>query len=49
MNGNLTLIGAISGGYEGALSAMGLSTGALIVSHVAWDITIFLIAPTVNE
>jgi len=51
VTGNLTLIGAatIAGGYWGALSAMGLSTGALIVSHVAWDINIFLIAPTVSE
>jgi len=51
VTGNLTLIGAaaIAGGYWGALYAMGLSTGALIVSHVAWDITIFLIAPTVSE
>jgi membrane protease YdiL (CAAX protease family) len=51
VTGNFTLIGAatIAGGYWGALSAAGLSTGALIVSHVAWDITIFLIAPTVSE
>ncbi len=51
VTGNLTLIGAatVAGGYWGALSAAGMSTGALIVSHVAWDITIFLIAPTVSE
>jgi hypothetical protein len=51
VTGNLTLIGAatVAGGYWGALSAAGVSTGALIVSHVAWDITIFLIAPTVSD
>jgi len=51
VTGNLTLIGAatMAGGYWGTLSALGLPTGALIVSHVAWDITIFLVAPTVAE
>ncbi len=46
--GNLTLIGAagVAGAYWSALAAAGLSMPALIVSHVAWDIWIFLIAPT---
>jgi hypothetical protein len=39
----------VAGGYWRALSAAGMSTGALIISHVAWDITVFLIAPTVSE
>jgi membrane protease YdiL (CAAX protease family) len=48
VTGNITLIGAatVAGGYWGALSAAGMSTGALIVSHISWDVTIFLIAPT---
>ncbi len=47
-SGNLTLIGAASivGAYWGLLRALGLSMEALIVSHVAWDIWIFLVAPT---
>ena len=51
VTGNLTLIGAatIAGGYWGALSAAGMSTGALIVSHISWDVTIFLIAPTMPQ
>ena len=45
---NFTLIGAasIAGGYWGLLRALGLSMEALIVSHIAWDIWIFLVAPT---
>jgi hypothetical protein len=42
-------VAIISGGYWGALSVMGLPTGALFVSHADWDITIFLIAPTIPE
>jgi membrane protease YdiL (CAAX protease family) len=51
VTGNFTLIGAatIAGGYWGALSAAGMSTGALIVSHISWDVTIFLIAPTMPD
>ena len=47
-SGNFTLIGAASivGAYWGLLRALGLSMEALIVSHVAWDIWIFLVAPT---
>jgi len=45
---NATLIGAatIAGAYWGLLRAIGVPLGALVVSHVAWDIWIFLIAPT---
>ena len=51
VTGNFTLIGAasVAGGYWGALYALGVSTGALIVSHAAWDVWIFLIAPTVAQ
>jgi membrane protease YdiL (CAAX protease family) len=45
---NATLIGAatIAGAYWGFLRAIGVPLGALVVSHVAWDIWIFLVAPT---
>jgi membrane protease YdiL (CAAX protease family) len=48
VTGNLTLIGAATaaGAFWSALEAVGMSMPALIVSHVAWDIWIFLIAPT---
>ncbi|MGH2557245.1 MAG: CPBP family glutamic-type intramembrane protease, partial [Actinomycetota bacterium] len=48
VTGNLTLIGAagVAGGYWAALAAAGLPMGALIVSHVVWDVWIFLLAPT---
>ena len=51
VTGNLTLIGAatVAGGYWGTLYALGVPTGALIVSHISWDVTIFLIAPTVRD
>ena len=47
-SGNLTLVGAATtaGVYWSALAAAGVSMPALIVSHVVWDIWIFLIAPT---
>jgi membrane protease YdiL (CAAX protease family) len=47
-SGNLTLIGAagVAGAYWSALAALGVPMGALIVSHVVWDIWIFLVAPT---
>jgi CAAX protease family protein len=50
VTGNITLIGAatVAGGYWGTLYAAGVPMGALIVSHMAWDIFIFLIAPTVQ-
>ena len=46
--GNPTLIGAagVAGAYWSALAAAGVSMPALIVSHIVWDIWIFLIAPT---
>jgi len=45
---NFTLLGAatIAGAYWGLLRAVGMPMGALVVSHVAWDIWIFLVAPT---
>lgn len=45
---NATLIGAatVAGAYWGLLRAIGMPLGALMVSHVAWDIWIFLVAPT---
>jgi CAAX protease family protein len=48
---NLTLVGAatIAGAYWGFLRAIGVPLGALVVSHVAWDIWIFLVAPTEVE
>ena len=48
---NATLIGAatVAGAYWGLLRAIGVPLGALVVSHVAWDIWIFLIAPTEVE
>ena len=47
-SGNFTLVGAatIAGGFWGGLYALGFPLGALIVSHIAWDNIIFLIAPT---
>ena len=49
VTGNLTLIGAatVAGAFWGLLAAAGVPMGALIVSHVAWDVWIFLVAPTV--
>lgn len=46
--GNVTLIGAaaVAGLYWSALAAAGVPMAALIVSHMAWDIWIFLLAPT---
>jgi len=47
-SGNATLTGAatVAGGLWSALAAAGLSMPALIASHIAWDVWIFLIAPT---
>ena len=46
--GNLTLIGAAgtAGAFWSALHAAGAPLGSLIVSHVAWDVWIFLVKPT---
>jgi CAAX protease family protein len=51
VTGNATLIGAatVAGIYWGLLRAIGMSMPALIASHVAWDIWIFLLAPTEPE
>jgi len=45
---NPTLIGAagMAGATWSALAAAGMPMPALIVSHAAWDIWIFLVAPT---
>ena len=45
---NFTLLGAagVAGLHWGVLRALRLPLGALIVSHIAWDIWIFLIQPT---
>ena len=50
VTGNFTLFGAagIAGAHWCALYAAGVPLGALVVSHVAWDIWIFLLQPT-NE
>jgi uncharacterized protein len=46
--GNLTLMGAAgaAGAFWSALRAAGMPMPALIASHVAWDLWIFLVAPT---
>ena len=48
VTGNTTLIGAaaVAGVYWGLLRRLGMSMPALITSHIAWDIWIFLLAPT---
>lgn len=48
VTGNLTLIGAagVAGAHWCALYAAGVPLGTLIVSHVAWDVWIFLLQPT---
>ena len=48
VTGNKTLVGAAgtAGAYWSALAAAGMPMGALIVSHVSWDVWTFLIAPT---
>ena len=51
VTGNATLIAAatVAGIYWGLLRAIGMSMPALITSHVAWDLWIFLLAPTEPE
>lgn len=48
VTGNFTLFGAagVAGAHWSALRAAGMPMGALVVSHVAWDIWIFLVQPT---
>lgn len=50
VTGNFTLFGAatVAGAHWGVLYALGMPLGALVVSHAAWDIWIFLLQPT-NE
>jgi membrane protease YdiL (CAAX protease family) len=47
-SGNFTLTGAagVAGAHWSILYAAGVPLGALIVSHVAWDVWIFLVQPT---
>lgn len=51
VTGNATLVGAaaVAGIYWGLLRALGMSMPALITSHIAWDIWIFLLAPTEGD
>ena len=51
VTGNVALIGAasIAGLYWSVLAALGTPMAALVVSHVAWDIWIFLVAPTARS
>jgi hypothetical protein len=46
--GNFTLMGAagVAGAHWCVLYAAGVPIGALVVSHCAWDVWIFLIQPT---
>ena len=48
VSGNFTLLGAagVAGAHWSALYAAGVPLGALVVSHVAWDVWIFLVQPT---
>lgn len=48
VTGNFTLVGAasVAGAHWCALYALGVPLGALVASHVAWDIWIFLLQPT---
>lgn len=47
-SGNPTLVGAasVAGVYWSTLGALGVDMEALIVSHLVWDVVIFLVAPT---
>lgn len=49
--GNVTLIGAAgtAGAFWSALHAAGAPLGSLIVSHIAWDVWIFLVRPTSRQ
>jgi membrane protease YdiL (CAAX protease family) len=48
VTGNFTLLGAatVAGAHWCALYAAGVPLGALVVSHVTWDVWIFLVQPT---
>lgn len=47
-SGNPTLVGAasVAGAYWSTFSALDVDMESLIVSHLIWDIVIFLVAPT---
>ncbi len=47
VTGNVALVAAAAaaGGCWGVLSAVGAPLGALIVSHVGWDLWMFLLQP----
>ncbi|HEY7526909.1 MAG TPA: CPBP family intramembrane glutamic endopeptidase [Candidatus Limnocylindria bacterium] len=51
VTGNFTLLGAagVAGAHWAALYALGMPLGALIVSHAAWDVWIFLLQPTIGD
>lgn len=51
VTGNFTLFGAagVAGAHWAALYAAGMPMGALIVSHAAWDVWIFLLQPTMTD
>jgi membrane protease YdiL (CAAX protease family) len=51
VTGNPALIGAatVAGLYWSTLALLGVPMAALVVSHVTWDIWIFLVAPTREE
>lgn len=48
VTGNPTLVGAagVAGAAWSGLAAAGVPMGALVASHIAWDVWTFLIAPT---
>ena len=48
VTGNPALIGAasVAGLYWSSLAAFGAPMAALVVSHIAWDVWIFLVSPT---
>jgi hypothetical protein len=48
VTGNFTLFGAacVAGAHWSLLYAAGVPLGALVVSHVTWDVWIFLVQPT---
>jgi uncharacterized protein len=48
VTGNFTLFGAagVAGAHWCALYALGAPLGVLVVSHVTWDVWIFLVQPT---
>lgn len=47
-SGNPTLVGAasVAGAYWSTLAALDVDMESLIVSHLLWDVVIFLVAPT---